>query len=371
MASFQTKTNADGSKSYVARIKYTHRGKQHTETRSFKAAIYKKKDAEAWARNREMEIEQGQVHHKVHSQVSLANLTQRYIDEFEEHAEWSKTKANDLRHLMTYDIANRPLLQLRSQDFIDHIQLRRATGITPGTALNDLIWWRIIYRMALSVWQVPASLDHIEAALMVCRAHKLVGRPDQRERRPTMEELDLILTESADRDGRQELPMVDIILFQVFSARRISETCRVVWADYNKEKKTLIVRDMKDPRKRKGNHVTTTLTDEAIRIIERQPRSDTEPRIFPYVSKSASSNFARTCGMVGIDDLHLHDLRHEAASWLFELGMNIPQVSKITGHKSWQNMQRYVHMEGAEPMNKYKNWKWLRTNRPARLQIVK
>ncbi len=46
-------------------------------------------------------------------------------------------------------------------------------------------------------------------------------------------------------------------------------------------------------------------------------------------------------------DLRFHDLRHEAASRLFEKGLNIMEVASMTGHKSLAMLKRYTHVEAA------------------------
>ena len=44
----------------------------------------------------------------------------------------------------------------------------------------------------------------------------------------------------------------------------------------------------------------------------------------------------------GMSDFHFHDLRHEAISRLFEKGLNIAEVSAISGHKSMQMLKRIL-----------------------------
>lgn len=46
----------------------------------------------------------------------------------------------------------------------------------------------------------------------------------------------------------------------------------------------------------------------------------------------------------GIVDLKFHDLRHEAVSRFFELGLNVMEVSTISGHKALSMLQRYTHL---------------------------
>jgi hypothetical protein len=60
--------------------------------------------------------------------------------------------------------------------------------------------------------------------------------------------------------------------------------------------------------------------------------------------------------VLGIKDLHFHDLRHDGISRLFEIGKDIPQDRSVSGHRSWQNLKRYEHMR--QSGDKYAHWKW-------------
>ncbi len=50
----------------------------------------------------------------------------------------------------------------------------------------------------------------------------------------------------------------------------------------------------------------------------------------------------------GIKNLRLHDLRHEATTRFFELGLNIMEVSAITGHKDLKMLKRYTHLKAED-----------------------
>ena len=45
-----------------------------------------------------------------------------------------------------------------------------------------------------------------------------------------------------------------------------------------------------------------------------------------------------------IKNFRFHDLRHEATSRLFEMNLNMIEVSTITGHKTLQMLKRYTHL---------------------------
>jgi integrase len=90
---------------------------------------------------------------------------------------------------------------------------------------------------------------------------------------------------------------------------------------------------------------TFPLTVAALTIIERQQRNG--ELIFPYNPRSVGASFARACKLLGIEDLHFHDLRHEATSRLFEAGYSIPEVAQFTLHQSWKDLQRYTNLRPA------------------------
>ena len=60
--------------------------------------------------------------------------------------------------------------------------------------------------------------------------------------------------------------------------------------------------------------------------------------------KNVRTSFATACKKVGIDDFHIHDLRHTAASWLVMEGVPLLEVSRLLGHKSITQTERYAHL---------------------------
>ncbi|MEP3301203.1 MAG: site-specific integrase, partial [Roseibium sp.] len=62
-------------------------------------------------------------------------------------------------------------------------------------------------------------------AILVARRMGIISRSVQRDRRPTLEELDKLLAHFADRRKKvpQAMPMHKVIVFALFSARRQAE----------------------------------------------------------------------------------------------------------------------------------------------------
>lgn len=60
---------------------------------------------------------------------------------------------------------------------------------------------------------------------------------------------------------------------------------------------------------------------------------------------------------LGMNDLHFHDLRHEAVSRLVEGGLSDQEVASISGHKSMQMLRRYTHLRAEDLVAKLDNIK--------------
>ena len=70
---------------------------------------------------------------------------------------------------------------------------------------------------------------------------------------------------------------------------------------------------------------------------------------------------------LGIEDLHFHDLRHEAISRLFELGtLDAMEVAAISGHRSMAMLKRYTHLKARKLVKKLDAGK-----RVSRQQVMK
>ncbi|HEY8356055.1 MAG TPA: tyrosine-type recombinase/integrase, partial [Ramlibacter sp.] len=204
----------------------------------------------------------------------------------------------------------------------------------PQTVQNYVSHLASVFAIAKPAWGYPLDQQAMTDARAVMVKMALTARSATRDRRPTLDELDQLL-EHFTRQRRQRheaIPMAALLVFCLFSTRRIDEACRIQWKDLDEKRSEVWVRDMKHPGEKIGNDVLVTLPPEALQVVLAQPR--TAGRIFPYSSKSASTAFTRAAAFLGIEDLHMHDLRHEGVSRLFELGWTIPQAATVSGHRT-------------------------------------
>ncbi|GAB3755222.1 tyrosine-type recombinase/integrase [Lysobacter olei] len=245
--------------------------------------------------------------------------------------------------------------RLTAADVIEHVRRRRQGEHVNGEGLQipacsgatmsvELGYLSEMLKVAKSMGKLTLPHDPVAEARPALRLVKLVAKSAKRTRRPTQDELDRLTAHFRAHAWRMKLPMADIVAFAVGTAKRQEEITRLLWADLDEPHRTALLRDAKHPRAKDGNHKRFPLLGDMWALVQSQPRTDKEARIFPYKSDSIGAAFRRACVALKIEDLHFHDLRHEATSRLFEQGYSIEQVAAVTLHESWQELKRYTQL---------------------------
>lgn len=261
------------------------------------------------------------------------------------------------------------VVQADSALLMDYLRYRTGgdNGVAPATALQDVIYYRLMLDYARVAWGLPLDLQYVDDVRKMADRMGMIGKSGARDRRPELDELNRLMDyfhrprAQGGHRFKMEMPAAKLVLFLLFSTRRLSEMTRLEWADLDDNEQSILVRDMKHPRAKIGNHKRLHLPDRAMAIIRQMPKTKGEPLIFPYNPRSVARNFERACShrISDIEGLRLHDLRHEGISHLFELGWDIPRVAMVSGHSSWDSLKRYTHLHKPEPFDKYAGWEWL------------
>lgn len=363
MGTISERRRKDGSKSYTAQIRIKRDGKPvHTEAQTFD----RKPAASAWLKKRETELSQpGALDRIKTSDKTLGDAIDQYL--LESRKDIGRTKAQCLELIKKHPLASKPGSSIVSADIASFASDIRSGWIPEGeeakerkaqTVANYMSHLGAIFAIAKPMWGIALSEQEFKDAAKVTKRLGIISKSEERSRRPTMRELDLLLAYFSERSisTPQSMPMVKVILFALFSTRRQDEITRIKWEFYEPHHKRVLVEDMKHPGAKKGNNRWCDLTPEAQAIIESMPRK--KPEIFPYSADAISANFTRACKLLGIKDLHFHDLRHEGISRLFEMGWDIPHVATVSAHRSWNSLKRYTHIRASG--DRYAGWKWLK-----------
>ncbi|WP_043747755.1 tyrosine-type recombinase/integrase [Methylobacterium nodulans] len=66
--------------------------------------------------------------------------------------------------------------------------------------------------------------------------------------------------------------------------------------------------------------------------------------MFPVGGNAARLAWERLRKRAEVQGLRFHDLRHEAVSRLFEMGLSVPEVAMLSGHRDTRRLMRYTHL---------------------------
>lgn len=296
------------------------------------------KEAKKWAAAIEVEIDSGKrvgIHGK--TGVTLAQAIDRYLDE---HKSSGRTAGDILRYLRD-GMGKIYLEKMTDQDIVNYINSK---GFSAASGALHFAFLRTVLKMAKVGWNyhVPDILDSARDRLKIL---KLIGKSTERDRRPTEDELERLINFNG---YPSTMPMGDIIRFAVSSTMRQAEITRIKHSTFNEVEQTIVITDRKHPTKKMGNNKIVPLLQESIDIIKRQNKKEGNDNVFPFPPTYIGNLFCTACNALGIVDLHFHDLRHEGASRLFEMGYKIEEVAMFTGHEDWSMLKRYTHLKAKD-----------------------
>jgi integrase len=313
----------------------------------YKAATFdKKRQAQDWAAQIETQAKQIAAGNYIMPEgLTVGHLVEMYQ---EATPKGGRTREACLRRLHDRLKRTKPgRLAFTLRDYIDKRQAEGAGGVTIA---QDLSYLATVLDWARHTRRIDVNPEIARDARRSLKHRKLNTRSNERDRIPTKAELDCLFA-LWDGNPRQKIPMSELVRFALVSAMRLGEICRIRAEEVDTKARTVIIRDRKDPKKKIGNDQTVPLIGEAWAMVEARLKARKTGPLFPYDSRSVSAAFTRGCKACGIEDLHFHDLRHAATVRLFQMGLDIPRVALVTGHKSWQNLKRYANLTAEDVHN--------------------
>ncbi|OAE10475.1 integrase [Pseudomonas simiae] len=357
MATIRARKKADGSVSYTVQIRLKNKGAiVYQECQTFA----RKQAAVAWARKRETELaEPGAIERANRIGATVKEMIERYLTEMEKVRALGKTKLATLKAISESYLGKLNDQDINSQVLVEYALWRMGDeggNVQPQTAGNDLAHLGAVLSIARPAWGYAVDPHAMTDARRVLKKLGYNMKSRERDRRPTLDELDKLLTHFQGIQSRRptSINMLKMTGFALFSTRRQEEITRIQWTDLDEVGQRVLVRDMKNPGQKIGNDVWCHLPPEAWAILQTMPK--VLPEIFPYSAESVSTSWTRACQILGIENLHFHDLRHDGVSRLFEMDWDIPRVASVSGHRDWNSMRRYTHLRGRGDM--YADWKW-------------
>ena len=283
-----------------------------------------RKDAEAWARKTESEMDRGvfitlgEAEH-----TTLGEALERYAREISMHKRSGRQEQYRIAMLRRDPLSPRFLATIRGKDVADYRDRRLAAGLSGNAVRLELAIISHLYNVARREW----GMEGLPNPVQVVRK----PQPKSRERRLRAGEAGALLAAS-------DSPLQEIIVWALETAMRRAEITGLRWDHIDLRRRTAHL-----PETKNGTPRTVPLSPGALEVLRDLPRR-LDGKVFPLAPSTVSHSFAIACKNAGIEDLHFHDLRHEATSRLFErTDLDLMEIRQITGHKTLQMLARYTH----------------------------
>ncbi len=307
-----------------------------------------RRDAEDWARQTEDEMVRGTFIRRAPSQkFTLAVALERYLREVTpgKKAGGSQRRDHTSAKALGKSLGTCSLAALNSEIIAKYRDARLAEGKSGSTVRLELALLSHLFTVALQEWNVglPGNpVKQVRKPKTQARDRRLEGDEESR------------LLESVQQHGNPILAWVAELAIE--TAARKSEILSVRVGDVDLERRTAVLRDTRYRNETRTIPLTLRAMEIFREAIEAYPRDGTdlvfpgEPgrdgRRRPYTIDKAWQKALERVGLKR--SLHFHDLRHEAASSLVEMGLSDAKVRQITGHRSAQMLYRYAHLRSED-----------------------
>ncbi|RWP14864.1 MAG: site-specific integrase [Mesorhizobium sp.] len=288
-----------------------------------------KGDAAEWARHWEAKADRNDLptNTKALNSISLGQLVERYRDEVVISKRGAEVETIVLNAFLREPLCRKKLSVLTTADFAIYRD-KRLASISATTLARQLAPLSNMFNIAKREWAIPLKGNPLSDLRMSAQRNR-------RERRLRKGELDRLVL--ASRTTRNSL-ILPIILFALETALRRGELLALSWEHIDFERRSAAI-----PESKNGHSRTIPLTPKAIAIVRNLGRDS--KWVFPIAANALRLSWARLTKRAVIEDLHFHDLRHEAISRFFELGLTIPEVASISGHRDVRMLMRYAHAD--------------------------
>lgn len=293
----------------------------------------RRSDAAKWAREAELQAEQGllqQTDRQADASMTLGQVLERYRDEITSTKRCADNETYAINGFLRScaKLAGKSIDKLTTADFIAHRD-RRSQKMKPATVVRELGWMQHAIDIACSDWG-----QRVRDGNPV----KQVRRPrinNRRERRLQAGEWQALL----DAVNEARLPLMKPLLaLALATGMRRGELLSMQWKHVDLERCTVFL-----PLTKNGRARTVPLSPNAVQVLSSLPR--TGERCVPLSGNSVRLAFDRLRSRAGIIDLTFHDIRHEAVSRFVEAGLSLAQVQMISGHRDLRMLMRYTHLQ--------------------------
>ncbi|EAP9506979.1 site-specific integrase [Salmonella enterica] len=274
--------------------------------------------------------------------LSLSCALDRYLDTVSVHKRGYRQEFWRVGVIKRHPVAQKMMDEVTTVDIAAYrderlAQVNPRTGkpISGDTVRLELALLSVLYNLAKVEWGT-------------CRANPVAGvrRPKSSPGR------DRRLTSSEERRLSRYFQAHSAELYTIFhlaleTGMRQGEILSLRWEHTDLQHGVAHL-----PVTKNGSVRDVPLSRRARQLLQQLPVQLSGP-VFHYKSSGFKSAWRAALQSLKIENLHFHDLRHEAISRQFELGtLNVMEVAAISGHKSLNMLKRYTHLRAYQLVSK-------------------
>lgn len=281
-------------------------------------------DAVAWGNEVETKMHRGTFGGSVSKQLmTIREMLERYLTEESIKKAYSAADQSRSKPLISA-LGSFHVHNLTPVNLGEYKRMRLALK-SPQTVTHELNLLHRAYVIATSEWGIilPNGVPKT-ARPPLPRGRGTRIRPNQ---------IDLIVQATESEQLKHIVPLA------VETAMRRSEILSIRWENVDLDRRSIYLEKTKN-----GLSRTVPLSPRALQVLQSMQRTATGP-VFILAASSVTQAFQRAVERAGMKSIRFHDLRHEATSRLFERGLNVIEVARITGHVTLSMLDRYTHLD--------------------------
>ena len=303
--------------------------------RSFTKTFQTKLDAKQWIVNLEKELKSKPLPEKNIKNLKLKDLFNKYKFEILPKLKSHKIVTYKLNFLSRLWLGEIIVVNL-TKGHLEQFCKDRKLVVKDGTIKSELMLIKRIVKIATDKWNYGIPFNAFYG-IELPSPHK------PRNRRATQEELSILI---AHANKQRNTYISTIIQFAVETGMRRSEILKLKWIDVNLKTRIASLYDTKN-----GDERHIPLTKTAVQLLSNL--TQLSDFVFPISANCLRLAWERCRNKSNIKGLRFHDLRHEAVSRYFEMGLSVPEVALISGHKDVRQLFRYTHLKPESLIAKY------------------
>ena len=287
-----------------------------------------KSDALAWSKSVEVGLETGITPLTgMNKTLSFKDAVEKYLQEVSPSKKSHQSEFYRLKKLQVSSLAKLYLTDIKTAD-VKLFRDERLLEVSTGSVRKELYLISSTFEAARREWGLETLSNPI-------RNLRLPKDSPPRTQRLSKEERQRLLYSLGQHPNKT---LEQLVILALETAMRRSELCNLKWKSIDFDTCLLKVENTKNGEAR---HIPLTPT--AILTLKNITKEN--ELVFNYTADAIRQAWERFKNKYGFEYLRFHDLRHEAISQLFELGLSVPEAAAISGHRTVSQLFRYAHSD--------------------------